>query len=126
MKIIYFDGVCILCHWFVQFVIRNDPQNHFYFKELQNHKDLSIKQDFSLKSVVLEISGRSYTESEAIDLILKNLRFPFFLIPYLTFFIPRLLKNQVYQWISDHRYQFWGKYETCQRPRDVDQKRFLN
>lgn len=126
MKIIYFDGVCILCHWFIQFVLRHDTKKIFSFKQLQNQSNQHKVLDLGLKTVVLEDSGQFFTESEAIDLILKELRFPFSTIPTLTCLIPRQLKNKIYQWVADYRYKIWGKFDTCQIPKTEEKNRFLD
>ncbi len=35
-NIIFFDGVCNLCNFWVKFVIRNDPSGIFHFSSLQS------------------------------------------------------------------------------------------
>ncbi len=127
MRIIYFDGVCNLCNGFVDFVIRQDSMNKFYFASLQGttaQKELSI-QDLGLDTVILSIDGVVSKKSQAVLIIFNELG-PFFkIISLLGNCLPTVACDLIYDFVAKNRYRFFGQKETCRVPTASERSRFL-
>jgi predicted DCC family thiol-disulfide oxidoreductase YuxK len=128
---ILFDGVCNLCNGFVQFVIRHDRAGHFHFAALQSEaaRALLARHGQPLPapepdSVVLVENGQVYTHSEAVLRIAGRLGG---LWPVLSAgrVLPRFLRDAVYRWVARHRYQWFGRQESCLLPTPELKARFL-
>lgn len=49
--IVLFDGVCNLCNKSVQFIIKRDPHNQFFFASLQSEMGKSLLEKHHLSEV---------------------------------------------------------------------------
>jgi len=106
--LLFFDEVCELCSWFIQFVSKKDKKSLFLFSPLQGKtakKYLDLKEIQSLSSFIVLKDNKLYREGEALKLILKNLypTWSFFLLLIPPFFI-----NKVYRFIAKRRYSWFG------------------
>lgn len=124
--IIFFDGVCVLCNAFVDFILEYDKLGTFRFCSLQNSKaityiDEKLLTDFN--SVVLYTEEGTYSQSDASIKIITALGggFVWFKILWI---IPRPLRNFVYSIVARFRYLIFGK-RTCRVPSEKDQERII-
>ena len=128
-NIIFFDGVCNLCNFWVKYVVRNDPDGVFYFSSLQSEfaanflTQNNINSDF--ETIILFTEGRFLKESDAVVSIL-------FKIGGFNRFLSRMIKplpikirNALYKLISRNRYRLFGKQDDCVILEEPIQKRFL-
>ncbi len=124
--IIFFDGYCNLCSWWVGFVLKNDKQKQFRFCTLQStsaEKILRSPDIIGLKnSVVVYAEKKIYTKSTAALTILKKLGGLWSMF-YIFIIIPRFLRDAVYDLMAKYRYQWFGKKNQCYVP-SIDE-RFL-
>ena len=128
-NIIFFDGVCNFCNFWVSFVIKNDPKGDFAFSSLQSDfamnflKKNGIKSDF--QTIIFFSEGKFLPQSDAVLSILnKNGGFNKFL--YQLFKpIPTRIRNGLYRFIARNRYQLFGKKGHCMVPNESIKKRFL-
>lgn len=127
--VILFDGVCNLCNGWVRFVVRHDPTGILRFAAQQSsigqaliQKHLSGSQQLS--SVILLAGNTVYTESTAILEICARLAPPWSWIAVLRV-IPRRLRDICYRFIVRHRYQWFGRTDTCQVPSADTRSRFI-
>jgi predicted DCC family thiol-disulfide oxidoreductase YuxK len=128
-NIIFFDGVCNLCNFWVKYVVRNDPDGVFYFSSLQSEfagnflRQNNINSDF--ETIILFTEGRFLKESDAVVSILYKIggfnRFLSRMIKPL----PIKIRNALYKFISRNRYLLFGKQDDCMIPGESIQKRFL-
>jgi len=127
--IILFDGVCNLCSGFVQFIVPRDPEEKFRFASLQSDigKELLAEHDLptdELESIVLIEGDESYVKSSAVIRIATLLGGIYaFLRPFR--FLPRFLRDWVYDFVADHRYKWFGKKDQCMIPDGDVQSRFV-
>lgn len=123
--IVFFDGVCGLCNFFVDFVITRDKKALFKFAPLQGDsaktKDISLVQ---YNSVVLYMDGEYFIKSSAAIKILAELGGIYSLLKILLI-IPDFMRNAVYDLIAANRYKWFGKRETCRIPGPEERERFL-
>lgn len=127
--VILFDGICNLCTWSVQFIIRRDPKAYFRFASLQTVTEQKLSKNCrgsqeSFDSVVLLDKGRCYTESDAALRITRHLSGLWPLLSILII-IPRPLRDGVYRFIARNRYRWFGKATTCMLPRPEIRHRFI-
>jgi predicted DCC family thiol-disulfide oxidoreductase YuxK len=129
-KIILFDGVCNLCNWFVQFVIRKDVYDQFRFSSL--HSVWAEQQLASLhyfrgkRDTILLIDGdRIYEESTAALRVMKDLGWPTKSL-YLCIVVPKFLRNGFYRIVASQRYTLFGKKDRCMVPSKELSEKFLD
>ena len=67
---------------------------------------------------------RTYFRSDAAAAILRDLGGGYRLLALFRF-LPRFLRNAIYDWIAAHRYRWFGKLDACRLPRKGEEKRFL-
>jgi predicted DCC family thiol-disulfide oxidoreductase YuxK len=128
-KIILFDGVCNLCSASVRFVIKRDKKKKFYFASLQSDfakKALSRKEiGDPVKTIVLLKENKIYLRSDAALEISRELNGLWSLLYFLKI-IPRFIRDSVYNFISKHRYQWFGKTDECWLPAPDLSARFVD
>lgn len=134
-NIIFFDGVCSLCNYFVDFLIRRDSAKTFYYAPLQGYAakerlPLSrIKGNGlsgpSFTSVVYLKNGVMRTHSDAVIQILHDLGGAWRLVTLLRI-LPAFLRDKVYSVIATNRYRWFGQRETCRVPTAQERSRFLS
>ena len=128
-KIIVFDGVCILCNSFVQFILKRDRTQQFYFTTAQSDfvkekvKTMTFKVN-PMDSVIYLKNGKVLTESSAVLGILSDLGGIWKLLSIFRI-IPPMVRNVVYRFCAKRRYRVFGMLETCMMPSSEWKNRFL-
>ncbi len=127
--IILFDGVCHLCAWSVQFIIKRDPHSIFRFTSLQSDTGREITRqhgldETALNSFILVENGHVWRESDAALRVCQHLPWPWHWLPVFLL-IPRVLRDPVYRFIARNRYRWFGKSDTCMMPSPEMRGRFL-
>lgn len=126
--VIFFDGVCGLCNWSVNFVLKHDRRRLFRFATLQGETArnwLQIVPDQPLNSVVLVDAQGAHSKSDAVGRILTRLGGLWTIPGWMLRCTPRPLRNWGYDLVARHRYQWFGKKETCRLPTPDERSRFL-
>ena len=128
-SIILFDGVCNLCNASVNFIIKHDKKKQFLFASLQSDAAKEILLQFSsrkidFKSILLIKNGIIYDKSTAVLLITKQLS-NYYKFLYGLIIIPAFMRDFVYNFIAKHRYNWFGKEESCMIPSASLKNRFL-
>jgi predicted DCC family thiol-disulfide oxidoreductase YuxK len=128
-RVVFFDGVCNFCSFWVKFVIRRDSKGKFKFASLQSPPGREACRVLNLpeeppQSVILKEGDRYFTQSTASLRIMKELTG---LWPLMHAFIvvPAPLRNLVYRFIAVNRYQWFGKNDSCFVPTPEIRSRFL-
>jgi len=126
---ILFDGVCNLCSGFVVFTIKRDPDAKFKFASLQSNEGGNLQKEFgidpdNIKTMVLVENDNYYLKSDAVLRIFKHLDGMWFILFYLIY-IPRPIRNFVYDLVANNRYRWFGKKDVCMLPTPELKKRFL-
>lgn len=129
MKIILFDGVCNLCNYFVQFIIRQDRRGLFKFTPIQSEVGKSLLNHFNIQSedtdsVVYIRDDKCFIRSSAVLNVFKDLK-GFWMILFMLIVIPRFLRDLIYNAIAKSRYRLFGKRENCMMPSEDIKHRFL-
>ena len=117
-KIIIFDGECLLCNKYVEFITKYDNNDYFRFVALQNKEflDKILKEEQLIGDntsiILIEENNAIKKRSSAVISILSNLQFPFHLFS-ITKIIPRFLRDMIYTLIARNRYKIFGKISYC-------------
>ncbi len=125
--VLFFDGMCGLCNGFVDLIIRADKKSQIRFSSLQSifaqsKLHSSLVQD--LDTLVVIKNDQVLVKSEAVFAIIEVLGGPYQAFLILRF-IPAPLCDHIYDFVAKHRYQFFGKRETCRLPTPEEKSRFL-
>ena len=126
--VIMFDGYCNLCNGAVQWIIKRDTKEQFYFAPINSHyatNTLSSSFLTSIDSIVLIMDNQTYIKSTAALEIARQLPFPYPLLA-VFYLIPRVLRDSVYDFVARNRYRIWGKQEACMVPSPALKARFLD
>ena len=126
-RIIFFDGVCTLCNGFINFILKKEHNNEFYFSSLQSvyAKTHVPSHNQSLASIVLMEGEKTYTESTAVLRILFHLGGGWNILAMLLSILPKWLRDFLYRLIAKNRYVLFGKKDSCRIPNAAEKKLFL-
>ena len=130
-SIIVFDGVCVLCSRWVDFVLRRDPHGRYKFAAMQtaSGRDLlighGIDPDDPLSFLLLE-GKKGCTDTDAIVRILRSFGPAWRSVALLVAIVPRFIRDPLYRWIARHRYRMFGRRATCRVPTAEIADRFLH
>lgn len=128
-SIILFDGVCNLCNATVNFIIKHDKNERYLFASLQSDAAKEILLQFpekkiTLNTVVLIENNSIYEKSTAAVLIAKHLN-GWSKYTYYTYYIPKGIRDGVYDFIATNRYAIFGRSKECMIPSPSVKNRFL-
>ena len=129
-RIVFFDGICHLCNGFIDFAIQNEKaaKKSLFFAPLQGStasKLLEEKDRIDLQTVVYWDGQILHRESEAVLRILSQLAFPWNWISIFGKWLPVLLRNAIYHWVAQHRYQWFGQRDSCRLPQALEKSQLL-
>ena len=117
-KIVFFDGICILCNRAVDFLLRKDHKRRFKFASLQSDFANSFLGRYhSLKgdTIFFYDRGNFFTKSQAVLKIAGYLGFPY--SAFIAFsIIPSSCRDWIYDIIARNRATWFGRRETCRLP----------
>jgi predicted DCC family thiol-disulfide oxidoreductase YuxK len=126
-NIVYFDGVCGLCNYFIDFLVRQDKHNKLLFAPLQGEtaaKKLGINPAQEFNTIIFDKNGKLFYKSGAGLRILYAAGGIWKLLIVLLIF-PPFLRNFVYDIIANNRYKWFGKKESCRMPTKEERVKFL-
>ncbi|PPU66654.1 hypothetical protein XcodCFBP4690_00435 [Xanthomonas codiaei] len=127
---IVFDGVCLLCNGWVQFLLRHDRRGRYRFAAMQGQAGRALLQqhgldpDDPLSFLLVDHSG-AWTDSDAIVRVLARLGGLWRLATVLRV-IPRGLRDIGYRLIARNRYRWFGRSDHCMLPTPEQHARFLD
>lgn len=128
--VVLFDGVCNFCNKTVQFLLKRDRADKLRFASLQSDTGKSLltqahyDQDYKA-SILFFSEGKVYQKSDAFCQIMRRLRGGWRLFYWIKL-IPRAVRDRVYDFISSHRYQWFGRQDHCMIPPPEWKKKFLS
>ena len=128
--IIVFDGKCVLCSRFAQFVMRRDRAAKFRLLAAQSPLGDALYRHFGLDPVnyqtyILLQNGIAYFRSEAAIRILEGLGPPWRLASICRV-CPLPVRDRLYDFIARHRLDWFGARPACYVPNAAEADRFLS
>lgn len=120
--VILFDGVCVFCSRWVQFVVARDSARRFRFTPIQSAYGTRLAQTFGIDpqdpdTNAVVHGGHAYLKSDAALTVLGHL--PGWGWTRALFAVPKPLRDAVYSVIARNRYRIFGRTESCFVP-DAD------
>ena len=114
--VILFDGVCIFCSRWVQFVVARDKAARFRFTPIQSDYGTRLAQAVGIDASDPDTNavihgGVPYMKSDGALTVLSLL--PGWGWTRALFVVPRFIRDGVYNVIAKNRYRIFGKYDTC-------------
>jgi len=127
--IIVFDGQCVLCSGFAEFIIRHDKEKCLRLLAAQSDLGEALYAHYGLKpddydTNLLIAGGQLRVKSDGSMAILSYLGWPWKLIN-IGRFLPRPLADWLYGIIARNRLTWFGPRETCYLPPAGAKDRFL-
>jgi predicted DCC family thiol-disulfide oxidoreductase YuxK len=114
--VILYDGVCVFCSRWVRFVAARDKEQRFRFTAIQSGYGTRLAQAFGIDpgdpdTNAVVHGGVAYLKSDAALTVLSHL--PGWGWVRVLRFVPKPLRDAVYNLVARNRYRIFGKYETC-------------
>lgn len=126
---IIFDGVCVLCNGWVKFVLRFDTRETFSFVIAQSELGEQIYEELGLKSddydtFVIVRNGQMFTKLDGVFALMSTIGWPWKIVS-IGKFLPKGLKDWMYDRVAKNRYALFGKRDTCMMPTPEVKARFI-
>ena len=123
IKIVYFDGHCVLCNGLVDFLLKKNSDLKFASLQGATAKQRLATGLYSqLNTIVYECDSVFYVQSEAV-LRLLSLVYSQVLV---FLWVPKFLRDGVYRLVAANRYALFGRNEMCRIPTALERNRILD
>jgi predicted DCC family thiol-disulfide oxidoreductase YuxK len=124
-----FDGVCVLCSSAVRYTLAHEKAASIQFMAIQSKEGraLAVKHGLDHEnpdSFLFIENGVALTKSEALLALAKHLKGIARLAP-LARLIPLSLRDRLYIWLAQNRYQWFGRKDACLVPEQTTRHRFI-
>lgn len=128
--VIIFDGKCVLCSWFAQFILRTDQARRFRLLAAQSALGSGLYRHFGLDPIQYETyilleNGVAYFRSEASIRIFAGLG-RLWRLAVLGRVVPRSARDALYNAVARNRLHWFGARETCYLPDPSQADRFIS
>lgn len=129
--ILFFDGVCHLCHGAVKFILRHDHKGLMRFCPLQSERAGKLLSPYGhnphrLDTLALLDAGQVFTRSDAVIRIGQHLGGVWRGLAWIFGIWPRPWRDGVYNRIAAHRYRWFGRSGACMLPQPGWRERFID
>ena len=129
LPIVFFDGVCNLCNFFIRWLIDHDRSGIHRIASLQGEtadKMLGPQlQNAAEWSIVLMDDDGVHRKSRAVFKIFSNIGGIWKQVSVFLSWMPVKISDGIYDFVARNRYRWFGKRETCRVPTAEGQERFL-
>jgi predicted DCC family thiol-disulfide oxidoreductase YuxK len=117
--LILFDGVCVLCSAGCRFVSKRDRGGYFRFVPIQVAEGRPLAEQLGIdpdrpESFAFVANGQGYVKSEAALRIARAL--PRWQWTWVFHFIPRVIRDAIYDLVARNRYRWFGRRDACILP----------
>lgn len=109
--ILFFDGGCLVCNKFIQFVFNRNKKRDIWYSRLDSIEAISHNLMPDSKTMVLYFNGKYYMKSAALVQILEIIDFPPIIL-FLIKLVPSFIADCFYHLFSNNRYIF-GRVKSC-------------
>ena len=114
-SIVLFDGDCNTCTSLMQFVLKRSNTIKGYSLQSDTARKI-LHNDYSnvisLDTLVMIDDNRLYLKSDAVLHILRKMK-GFWPALFVFMFVPRALRDAIYQKIARNRKRWFGKNNSC-------------
>jgi predicted DCC family thiol-disulfide oxidoreductase YuxK len=127
--LVLFDGVCVLCSGWVDFIIRRDPGARFRFTAIQTPYGRRLAERFGIdvadpETNVAVMNGCAHFKSDSALRVLAEL--PGWRWTRVAYALPKRVRDFFYDRIARNRYRLFGRRDSCRVPTPEIAGRFLS
>lgn len=126
--IVLFDGDCHFCDRSVQFILKHDEKETFYFAPLQSQLAKTLLEKHQLpedvNSLVLIEKDQAFIKSSAVLRVCRHLNGVWKMLCVFKI-VPKWLLDSIYDFIAYNRYKWFGEKNYCVIYPEHIRKRFL-
>ncbi|WP_249740833.1 thiol-disulfide oxidoreductase DCC family protein [Agrobacterium rubi] len=127
--LIVFDGECGFCSRDIDFVLRHDKNALFRFTPAQSELGTALMRHYGYRTDNYETSllvenGIAYPRSDGVLRVLKLLGGRTSLLAIFRF-VPRGLRDRVYDLVARNRMKIAGRRQACRMPTAAERDRFI-
>ena len=127
--VIVFDGYCVLCSGWANFVLRHDHRKNFRLLAAQSPLGHALYAHYALggddyQSNLLLQNGRVFIKSEGSIMMASALGWPWRLATLLRV-MPLAWRDKLYDWIASNRIRWFGRRDACYLPDPENADRFI-
>jgi predicted DCC family thiol-disulfide oxidoreductase YuxK len=117
--LLLFDGVCVLCSSGCRFVSERDHRRYFRYVPIQSQEGRPLALQLGIdpdnpKSFAFVADGSGHVKSDAVLRIAREL--PGWRWIWAFHYLPRPLRDVVYDLVARNRYTWFGRRERCMLP----------
>ena len=128
-SLLLFDGICNLCIYSIQVILKHEQDNLIQFAPLQSEiAQTTLEQTNSIlkgsESIIFIEQQRIFYKSDAVIQISSHLKRPWRWIGYIRI-LPLPVRDFLYDIVAKYRYIIFGKKENCMVPTGNFKHRFL-
>jgi len=128
-RLILFDGVCVLCSRWVDFVIARDAAARFRFVAIQTETGRALAERFGIdprepETNVAVVNERAYFKLDSVVEVLAE--FPRWRWIRVAYLFPRTVRDFFYDRVARNRYRVFGCRGSCHVPAPAVRARFLD
>ena len=114
--VILYDGVCVFCSRWIRFVAARDANRRFRFTAIQSGYGTRLAQAFGIDpndpdTNAVVHGGIAWFKSDGALTVLSNL--PGWGWTRVLLWLPKPVRDPVYNLVARNRYRIFGKYEEC-------------
>ena len=127
--LVVFDGVCVLCSHFAQFILARDRDFAFRLTTAQSPLGQALFRHYGLDTETFDtnlvlIDGRAYGKLDTLAAVGARLGGGWRALSVLRI-IPRPAGDWLYDRIARNRYRLFGRHDRCMIPEPHWRERFL-
>jgi predicted DCC family thiol-disulfide oxidoreductase YuxK len=127
--IIVFDGYCVLCSRWANFVLRHDRRRRYRLLTAQSELGRALYVHYGLdpdsfETNILIADGAAWVKAAGTIRMAEGLGWPWRAATVLRV-LPRHWADTLYEWIARHRLRWFGTRAACYLPAPEDADRFL-
>ena len=126
--IVFFDGECVMCNGFLDWMMTIDRSALLRVSPLQGETARRLLPPLPHNpeewSIYFLDETRLYSQSEAVVQILRRLG-GFWAMLSVAGVVPVGVRDVVYRSVASNRYRILGKRDTCRLPNKQERSRFL-
>jgi predicted DCC family thiol-disulfide oxidoreductase YuxK len=133
--LLLYDGVCGLCDWLVQALLRRARGDAFDFAALQSERAREVLGGFGVNPELLDTVYVVTDYRTATPQLLRKGRAALFVAtalgwPWKAFGLLGALPGGLLDWgydlVARHRYRVFGRFDQCVLPRPEHRRRFID
>jgi predicted DCC family thiol-disulfide oxidoreductase YuxK len=125
-----FDGVCLLCSGAVRYTLDHEKSPSIRFVAIQSAEGRALAREHGIDpdqpdSFVFIENGQALAKSDGVLALARHLKGTAARFAAIGRFVPRSLRDWLYDRIARNRYQLFGRSDACLRPDAAMRGRFV-